>query len=64
MSHQLNTYLYIHKFLYQYNANINFKNSALTFRKYNNGKKNNNNDIVLQTHNIYNCDNVHNLKKT
>ncbi|KAE9544140.1 hypothetical protein AGLY_001829 [Aphis glycines] len=50
------------KFLYQYNANINFKNSTLTLRKNNNDNKINN-DIIIQTYNVYNSNNVHNIKE-
>jgi len=50
------------KFLYQYNANIDFKNSTLTLRK-DNDIKTNNDIIVIQTHNIYNSNNVHNIKE-
>lgn len=39
------------KFLYQYNANINFKNNTLTLRKDNNNNKINN-DIIIQTYNV------------
>lgn len=50
-------------FLYQYNANIDFKNNTLTLHKNNNSNKTGNNIIVIQTHNINNNNNVHTIKE-
>jgi hypothetical protein len=51
------------KFLYQYHANIDFRNSTLTLHKDNNDNKTNNDIIVIQTHTINNSDNMHNIKE-